>query len=678
MNIGKIIAIEYSKLTARIATGIRGNSINLRGKPYYFGDIGGYLKTTNALNETIVCEVTAIKDSDPHKERQSFNFESERELTLMPIGTITPTEQDGDFNLGIGVYPSLYSDVSILTDEDMDIVLKEKESATPECSRDSSRTFKLGASKRLINYPVRVNINKFFQIHSAVLGNTGSGKSNTIAHILQDVLGRKTAAHGAKIILFDANDEYRAAFERIKENSDSNINIKYYRPNISEQQDDYEPFFLPYFLLNLEEWSGFLLAAKAVQRPFWARVLQESYKFSILAAEDKDEKRLVPCYLLSRICDFIGNALGKPENDSGRIGSAKGILDSIQDLSEKDPEIKGLLDKTVTCNGKEKKVQCYLNCLREKTTIDHGDNKNAMANALKNIRAGIQEEVKEVETKMRCYEKGKWYNWEYLKIATEICLIDEDSKNNKDTRNFVSTLITRLDRFLKNPNCQFMRGLPDVETPEKYLNKILGGVADTQEKKVQLAVIDVSALDPDVLEILTSVFTRVIYDNKRLKEVKERTRKPVHLILDEAHRYIKKDYPYFLEENIFDKIAREGRKHSCYLMISSQRPSDLSTTVLSQCGNFIVHRIHNEEDLRSVRSSLPFFTPDLVEKIRQSVPGEALVFGNCVPMPLQIAVDKANPEPSSSNCDIYKEWYEVGEGEPPLSQKTAANAILKY
>lgn len=114
-----------------------------------------------------------------------------------------------------------------------------------------------------------------------------------------------------------------------------------------------------------------------------------------------------------------------------------------------------------------------------------------------------------------------------------------------------------------------------------------------------------------------------------------------------------------MRENIFEKIAREGRKYSLYLIISSQRPSELSQTVLSQCGNYIVHRIQNEVDMKYIYSVLPYFSEDYITKIKQAVPGEVLVFGNCVPMPIMVKIEEANPAPNSKNCDIRTEWFYV-------------------
>ena len=197
-----------------------------------------------------------------------------------------------------------------------------------------------------------------------------------------------------------------------------------------------------------------------------------------------------------------------------------------------------------------------------------------------------------------------------------------------------------------------------------YLNKVLG-ISDNGTITKQLITIDSSEVGSDALELMTSVVSRMIFDYRKSKYGDDRQKNPIHLILDEAHRYIRKDADYILRENIFEKIAREGRKYSLYLMVSSQRPSELSQTVLSQCGNYIVHRIQNEVDMKYIYSVLPYFSEDYITKIKQAVPGEALIFGNCVPMPLMIKVTEANPAPNSKNCDICTEWFGKALTEKP-------------
>ena len=173
MKIGKIVGINYSELKVKLSSEIRGGSVNLHGNVYYFGNIGSYLKVTNSVDEVIICEVISIFDSDIHREKLSFDIESNRELLLKPIGTIS---KSNEFSLGVGIYPSLYSDVSIMTFKDMKLILGTNISNTPNPVHQS---FPLGISKNLINYPIDISIDNFFNIHSAVLGNSGSGKSNT-------------------------------------------------------------------------------------------------------------------------------------------------------------------------------------------------------------------------------------------------------------------------------------------------------------------------------------------------------------------------------------------------------------------------------------------------------------------------------------------------------------------
>lgn len=168
MKIGKIISINYSQLKVKISSEIRGSSVNLHGNIYYFGNIGSYLKVPNAIDEVIICEVVSIFDSDLNQEKLSFDIESNRELLLKPIGTI---DNDDKFTLGVGVFPSLYSDVSIVTFEDMKLILQINIDEFGQTANEHQihQSFSLGVSKNLINYPISISIDSLFNMHSAVL-----------------------------------------------------------------------------------------------------------------------------------------------------------------------------------------------------------------------------------------------------------------------------------------------------------------------------------------------------------------------------------------------------------------------------------------------------------------------------------------------------------------------------
>ena len=639
MKIGKITSINYSQLKVKISSEIRGSSVNLHGNIYYFGNIGSYLKVSNAVEEIIICEVISIFDSDIHQEKLSFDIESNRELLLKPIGTIN---KDNEFVLGVGVFPSLYSDVSIVTFQDMKLILRTNSPESEQAGKNQvHQSFSLGVSKNLINYPIDVSIDSFFNIHSAVLGNSGSGKSNTIAHIIQEIHKKENhSATGSRVLIFDVNGEYKQAFTN---DNNQKILTKYYKPNINKETDGYSPFYLPHFLLSLDEWSAFLLATDATQRPFWDKVLQESYRFYRIGNESTEEQKKFINYLRYRICNLIFSTLRQADSDTARITTAASILGSITSIINSNADIKVASTDLLGDIGK----------LQKACSLSFGQNNDALENETKTVHQKV-DNAQAQEVVNSKIKNGEFFDHQFLKIAAELILLEEDARGNRQIRGYTATMLTRLDYFLENPDCEYMRKSHGIDSIEKYIAELWG---DNTEKS-QLVIIDTSELSPDILETLTSVTSRLLFDERKKLIGNARRKKPVHLVVDEAHRYIKKHYDYLLKENIFEKIAREGRKYSFYLLVSSQRPSELSETVLSQCANFIIHRIQNEKDMHYIKTILPYFSDDFTNKIKQSIPGEALVFGNCVSMPLHLKIHKSSPSPNSENCKIPEEWFQ--------------------
>lgn len=641
MKVGKLVSVNYNQLKVKIASEIRGGSVIIAGHVYYFGNIGSYLKLDNAIGETVVCEVVSIFDSDQSLERSSFDLESNRELILKPIGTISESR---DFSLGVGIYPSLYSDVSIVTHEDMRLILRtDEEFKTIETDTDGKvhRTFSLGISKNLINYPIDVGVDNFFNIHSAVLGNSGSGKSNTIAHIVQEVHRKKAySAWGSRVLIFDVNGEYKEAF---KESPDNDLAIKCYKPNLQGAEDGMESFYLPHFLLNLEEWSSFLMAKEGAQKPFWDKVLQECYRFYKISSSEKDERDKFINYFRYRICSLINDLLSRADTDTAIITTASGILGALLQIVDSDERL-----QTNLADLKED-----IASLRSACAIHYGSNDDKLREAVGEVYQKVDEELLLTVLNAAKIKYGDYYDQNFLKISAELVLLEEDARGNGQIRGYTATMMTRLNHFLENSDCDFMRESTDIKSKEAFLRQLWG----QDDDKNHLVIIDTSELSPDILETLTSVISRLLFDDRKVLKHDERRKRPIHLILDEAHRYIRTDREYLIKENIFEKIAREGRKYAYFLTISSQRPSELSETVLSQCGNFIIHRIQNERDMNYIKAILPYFSEDFSNKIKQSIPGEALVFGNCVSMPLHLKITQANPEPNSKNCKISEEWF---------------------
>ena len=680
MKIGKIISVEYDKFRVKLFHTTRTSTVNINGKVYYFGNIGSFLKTSNSSGESIICEISSVVDwigteNDTYSE---FNLDSSREIIIKPIGTL----KDNKFSMGVGIFPSLYSDVEIVTYEILDTIL----SLNCDVINDGiHRTIYIGTSKNLINYKLSLDINNLFNIHTAVLGNSGSGKSHTIAHILHEIYRKdNNCASGAKTIIFDANGEYPNAFM-----SDAQMNASiskvFYKPNIETEDTTYTPFVLPYYLMNLDEWLSFLLASERTQKPFWDSVLQECYKFyKMFTVPEVSESEKFANYIKWKLYNMLRNIVTRVDSDTSKMTAAKGAVQMIKETLVK---FKAQLDENIQKDLSNFLLSCDLLCM-----VNFGNNYDSLSNALNLFvsddsdlyvklkqKQGTRGNVEGYEAELTKNSKtnsfktidiakameieenklttGEYFDYHFLSVAVNIVLTEEETIGNQRIRDFVATMLSRLDYFLYSEDCMFMRiEKPNFLNAEDYLNLVLG-VSDKANKEKQLITIDSSEVGSDALELMTSVISRMLFDYRKSRKGNLRRSCPVHLILDEAHRYIQKDNNYIMRQNIFEKIAREGRKYSLYLIISSQRPSELSQTVLSQCGNYIVHRIQNEVDMKYIYSVLPYFSDDYLTKIRQAVPGEALIFGNCVPMPLLVKIEEANPAPNSQNCNIREEWF---------------------
>ena len=642
MKIGKIILVGYNQFRVRLFQSTRNSTTSIDGSVYYFGNIGSYLKTCNVSGEVIICEVVSVMDYvSPNASVSKYNLDSSREIVLKPLGTIN---RDNEFSLGVGIFPSLYADVEIVLTSDLDLILEGVKDAEKDIS-GIHKSFNIGVSKSMLNYQINLNINSFFNIHTAILGNSGSGKSNTVAHILQQVFRKDgNYAIGAKTILFDSNGEYKKAFSSAGLTNE--IDVKFYKPTTIESNLDngQESFHMPYYLMNLDEWLGFLMASELTQKPFWDKVLQTTFKFYKIVNQSGDDNTSFVNYFKWKILNILALVNSQIDSDTARITAARSVIFRCGQLLVEEERLKPIKD--------------FLSEAEGKCTISFGDNKSELLNFIASKNDEVDEDSA-MSIDVQKLQPGEYYDYRFLTIAVEMTLLEEEARGNVRIREYASTMITRLDYFLNNPECAFMKSeKQDYKNVDDYLRLVFGIKGDDKEK--QLIVIDSSEINSETLELLTSVVSRMLFDYRKRLYGEARRQQPVHLIMDEAHRYIRKGGGYILRENVFEKIAREGRKYSLYLMISSQRPSELSETVLSQCGNYIVHRIQNEIDLKYVYSVLPYFSEDFVSKIKQSVPGEALIFGTCVPMPLQVKVPRAEPDPDSDNCKVSEEWFAGG------------------
>ena len=190
--------------------------------------------------------------------------------------------------------------------------------------------------------------------------------------------------------------------------------------------------------------------------------------------------------------------------------------------------------------------------------------------------------------------------------------------------------------------------------------------------KYQIVNINLDDVDDDFAKVITKIYSRLIFEFA--KGLKERASIPFHIVVEEAHRYIQNDTDRFLiGYNIFERIAKEGRKYAVILGLISQRPVELSDTVISQCSNFLIFKMNHPVDVEYIRKMVPNISDEIVEKQKTLQAGTCLGFGMAFRIPLIVKMEMPNPAPWSGNCDVVTIWN--GNGNASVNTNTPVNEV---
>ena len=185
------------------------------------------------------------------------------------------------------------------------------------------------------------------------------------------------------------------------------------------------------------------------------------------------------------------------------------------------------------------------------------------------------------------------------------------------------------------------------------------GDSEGDDTHSQITIIDMSLLPFQVLETITGLIGRIILEFLSRFEKSKRGSMPVVIALEEAQNYIpeinKKDRES-ISRKVFERIAREGRKYGLSLLVSSQRPSELSKTVLSQCNSFIVHRIQNPDDQVYIRKLVSSANSEILNQLPTLPQQHVIVMGDCVRTPVVAKMNTASPKPNSNNPEFIQNW----------------------
>jgi len=281
----------------------------------------------------------------------------------------------------------------------------------------------------------------------------------------------------------------------------------------------------------------------------------------------------------------------------------------------------------------------------------------------------------------------KWFNFEELiGIFIDKAIREQDNKSNK-LNEYLSTLRLRLRAFYSDERfsdpfllkhktqenllsefIQYVIGIINEDGKNIFSNYKFEKDNDSyvniydKDNKNQITIIDMSLLPYEVLENITGLIGRLVLEflSRLDKAGLERGSIPTVIVLEEAQNYIpEKDRDserISISKRVFERIAREGRKFGLSLLVSSQRPSELSKTILSQCNTFIVHRLQNPEDQRYIKQIVSSANEDILNQLPVLPQQHAIIMGDAVRSPLQVKLRDVLPKPNSDNPEFLSRW----------------------
>jgi len=508
--IGVVTAVNSGTIIIQLDDAVTSLRRELNGKEYTIGQIGSYVLIP--VGSQIV--VSMVSDL----ERKDVSMEGEMVQRIVITVTLVGTVKEGRYERGVSILPSVDAPVFMAEDADLAAVF-----SVYQRFGYSVGTLSLFETERCFLDP-----NRFFGKHIAVLGSSGSGKSCTVASLLQKVV----SFPDTNIIILDIHNEYSKAFPK------NSIHLP-----IAELE-------LPYWLMNFEE-------------------LREMF------IDEKEEDATSQITVLK---DLV-------------IASKKG----------KNPDIS------------------------EYVTID----------------SPVYFDMAEVRARMQFLDTEK------ITSAT--------GGNPKDGPFYgkFTRFLVRLDSKLNDSRYDFMfkpKTYTHTWTFKDFLNRIIG--TDDDE---HIVIMDLSGVPFDVVNTIVSLLARLIFDfnfwNMNRREF------PVLLVFEEAHNYLPSTGETTrAARRTVERIAKEGRKYGVSCMLVSQRPAEVSETILSQCNNFVSLRLTNPVDQRYVRSLLPDTFSGMVDVLPSLRQGEAVFVGDAISMPLRVQVDFPNPEPDSGDIKFFDKW----------------------
>ncbi len=621
------------------------------GTPRNFPRINGYVMIPVDLG-FVVGQVSWITiQRSPYPKRSGFQdfglidlpFPL-RKMELQPLGTLVETEKGHKFKRGLEAFPSVGDIVILPTEDQLKSIIE---------SGENRRVF-IGNSPLMGNAKVMIDPDRLFGRHLAVLGNTGSGKSCSVAGLIRWSLDsaekqkvNNQVPINSRFIVLDPNGEYSKAFA---DKTDANI----YTVNV-EEGDGKKQLQVPLWFWNTDEWCGFTKASPKTHRTTIVHALKSVRSGNVFETVSKEHD----------LASFVRTVINTIEvykskgTPWGSFPAPKNFRESLlkwnagvitdDSYSQELNEAISAFNSKVNDYERVRSVQ-YSNQDYKRDEVD------ALLSLLRDVfteAGGRDEEFLPTDEDSPIPFSGNNFV-RSIEANAEIL----------NTSDYIVTLMPRIKTLLADVRVKKVIDNENLNLSE-WLSNYIGS-----DNKESLTIIDLALLPSDVTSIVTAVIARMVFEAQQRYLKLNKQCLPTVLVMEEAHYFVKR-YNDDIENigpttqccKVFEKIAREGRKFGLGLVLSSQRPSELSPTVLSQCNSFLLHRISNDRDQELVHRLLPDNMRGVLREM-PSLPSQyAVLLGWASELPVMVKM-RTLPKsqcPQSDDPDYWDVWTGYSE-----------------
>lgn len=605
-KLGVVIAVDGLEAQIGMYNLTNDDVILWNGEMVVGPKIGAYL-SINQNGIKIIASVTEEKVIDQQNTVRSIEFDNRYSKNsinrIVKLKTKGVIENDSFFVTSQYV-PMIGNEVTTISSKEMNIIYSQY---------NEHNSIKIGESI-LEKYPVKIDINKFFASHIGIFGNTGSGKSNTLHKLYLELFRTNyydKIKEYSQFYVIDFNGEY------VDENSFEIENEKkIYEINTKDSNSDKIPI-LEKYLFDADILSILFDARPATQVPFLRKAIKKWNEM-----KDNNQKGSFVVGTLKKILT-TGDSANSEAMDNW-ISVAKICVEE------------GLFSKLEALKYHSRNKSYYL----EDQQLYSND------------KSSLDIEVIEVLN--------------IDKIEEAINKVFNESDKIKQLKLFLLFQKVHQSSW-KSTNIEHINPLFNrIESSFNSLEKVVRVIEDSSsnfENYKTLNIISLVHANQEIKRLIPMLFSKMIYDEQKNSVAGKDIKITKHLIIDEAHNILNSTFRNIGDDwqdyrlSVFEEIIKEGRKFGFYLTLASQRPADISPTILSQVHNYIIHRLVNEKDLRMLENTMPTLDKNSYRMIPCLGQGEAIITGSSISVPIFVKVDKEDElHPTSEDVVLTDIW----------------------